>query len=509
MALGRRGGERQQEMWVATQDLAAAPRHVFYDRLNKILADARFDKWVEDLCEEFYAGQGRPSIPPGVFFRMLFVGYFEGIDSQRGIAWRCADSLSLRKFLGYTPQEETPDHSSLSRIRWRLPQEVFHDVFQFVLSILNAHKLIDAKTVGVDSTMLEANAAMKSIVRRDNGEDWEEYVKRLATEDGVEIRTKADLIRYDKDRDKKGKKKVSNDEWVSPADPDSRIARMKNGTTHLAYKAEHVVDLKTEAILAAEIYHANQADTATLTESLSKAQDNLEEAHIYQDIEKAVADKGYHAAETLVGSEEVGSFGVKTYIPEPDSKWQRVWTDKPFGHQRAVYNNRRRTGRDFGKKLQRRRSEVVERSFAHTCETGGARRSWLRQRENVGKRYLMQAAAHNLGLVLRKLLGAGKPREFWAVCGVHVALWSTLWTHRRALRMSATRKINLWYHSARFGLSIRATPAAPAAARRFTHCSTGCYLTSTALTRSIDNFDCTLGEPGLQRLQFCFVHALT
>lgn len=474
MALGSRDGERQQEMWVATKDLAAAPRHIFYDRLNRILSSARFDEWVEDLCREFYAGNGRRSIPPGVFFRMLFVGYFEGIDSQRGIAWRCADSLSLRKFLGFAPQEETPDHSSLSRIRWRLPQEVFHDVFQFVLTILNEHKLIDAKTVGVDSTTLEANAAMKSIVRRDNGEDWEEYVKRLAAEDGVEIRSKADLIRYDKDRDKKGKKKVSNDEWVSPADPDARIAKMKDGTTHLAYKAEHVVDLQTEAILAAEIYHANQADTATLTESLTKAQENLEEACIYRDIEKAAADKGYHAAETLVACDDVGSFGVKAYIPEPDSKWQRVWTDKPFGHQRAVYNNRRRTGRDYGKQLQRRRSEVVERSFAHTCETGGARRSWLRQRENVGKRYLMQAAAHNLGLVLRKVLGAGKPREFWAVCAVVVAYWSALWTHRRTLRKSAPREIDLWFHVARFALRFRPPPPAPAISRRFTHYSTGC-----------------------------------
>jgi transposase len=459
MALGKRDVERQQEMWVATQDLAAAPRHIFYDRLNRILADARFDAWVEDLCREFYARDGRPSIPPGTFFRMLFVGYFEGIDSQRGIAWRCADSLSLRKFLGFAAHEETPDHSSLSRIRWRLPQEVFREVFQFVLTILSGHQLIDAKTVGVDSTTLEANAAMKSIVRRDNGEDWEEYVKRLAAADGVEIRSKADLIRYDKDRDKKGKKKVSNDEWVSPADPDARIAKMKDGTTHLAYKAEHVVDLKTEAILAAEIYHANQADTATLTESLTKAQANLEEAHIYQDIEKAAADKGYHAAETLAACEDVGSLGVKAYIPEPESKWQRVWTDKPFGYQRAVYNNRRRTRRDYGKQLQRRRSEVVERSFAHTCETGGARRSWLRQRENVGKRYLMQAAAHNLGLVLRKLLGAGKPREFWAVCALVFALLSAFWKHQKALRACWAQKLDSWLHSERFALDVTTSVA--------------------------------------------------
>jgi len=426
MGMGRRCTERQQELWVPAQALAAGPRHVFYERLNRLLADADFDAWIEDRCREYYATTGRDSIPPGTYFRMVFIGYFEGIDSQRGIAWRCEDSLSLRKFLGYAPHEETPDHSSLSRIRGRLPWDLFREVFQFVLAIVDEHKLLDAKTVGVDSTTLEANAAMKSIVRKESGEDWEAYLKRLAAEEGVEIHTKAELIRYDKDRHNKGKKKVSNDEWTSPADPDARIAKMKDGTTHLAYKAEHVVDLKTNVILAAEIYHADQADTATLTESLSKAQAHLEQAEISKDIEKAAADKGYHKAETLAACEEVGTFGVKPYIPEPDSPWQRVWTDKPFAHQRAVLLNRQRTRRDYGKRLQRRRSEVVERTFAHTCETGGARRSWLRTIANVGKRYLLQAAAHNLGLVLRKLLGAGKPREFAALWAVWVVLLHAL-----------------------------------------------------------------------------------
>ena len=426
MALGRRDDERQREFWIPTQNLAAAPRHVFYERLNRLLADADFDHWIEGRCQEYYAGGGRPSIPPGTFFRMLLVGYFEGIDSQRGIAWRCADSLSLKKFLGYDVGAETPDHSSLSRIRQRLPREVFDDVFRFVLAIVNDHGLMDAQTVGVDSTTLEANAAMKSIIRKDTAENWEEYVTRLAAEDGVEIASKPDLIRYDKDRNRQGKKKVSNDDWASPSDSDARIAKMKDGATHLAYKAEHVVDLKTEAILAAEIYHANQADTATLTESLTAAQAHLEAAEIYQDIEQAAADKGYHKAETLAACAELGCFGVTPYIPEPESRYERRWTDKPEEQRRAVYNNRRRTGRDYGKGLQRRRSEVVERTFAHVCETGGARRSWLRGIEKVAKRYLMQADAHNLGLVLRKLLGAGKPREFAAWRGSALWLWAAL-----------------------------------------------------------------------------------
>jgi len=416
MALGRRGKEQQEELWIATQDMPETPRHVFYEALNRLLAEAEFDRWIEKQCEPCYAAVGRPSIPPGVFFRMLLIGYFEGISSQRGIAWRCADSLSLKTFLGYRVNEPTPDHSSLTHIRQRLPQEVFDAVFTRVLKLVEEHGLLDGRTVGVDATTLEANAAMKSIVRKDTREDWEEYLRRLAAEEGVEIESKADLIRYDKQRNQRGDKHVSNQEWASPSDPDARIAKMKDGRTHLAYKAEHVVDLKTEVILAAEVYHADCADTATLVESLEKAQAHLDEAEVHRSIEKVAADKGYHKAQTLVEcEEEVGLGGVKTYIPEPDSVYERRWTDKPEEQKRAVYHNRRRTAREYGKRLQRRRSEVVERSFAHLCETGGARRSWLRGLEKVRQRYLLAAVAHNLGLILRQLIGAGKPREYGAL----------------------------------------------------------------------------------------------
>ncbi len=297
MALGRRNEERQEEFWVATQHLPTSPGHIFYEKLNGLLAEGGFDEWIENLCEPFYAKRGRPSIPPGVYFRMLLVGYFEGIGSQRGIAWRCSDSLSLRKFLGIPMSDDSPEHSSLSVIRERLSEEVHSAVFLWVLELTHKKGLLDGKTVGVDSTTLEANAAMKSIVRRDSGDDWKDYVTGLMRDAGKigpdETPTIAEIKRFDKSR--KGKK-VSNDDWESPTDPDSRITKMKDGTTHLAYKAEHTVDLKSELILAAEIYHADKADTHTIEDSVQTAQGNLMEVGGDIWIKDAVGDKGYHSA---------------------------------------------------------------------------------------------------------------------------------------------------------------------------------------------------------------------
>jgi transposase len=401
--MGRWQAEHQPDLWVPTTDLPRSPGHVFYDKLNALLADAGFDRYVEGLCQPYYAdGMGRESIPPGVYFRMLFVGYFEGLDSQRAIAWRCADSLSLRAFLGVPLTAATPDHSSLTRIRQRLPLDVHERVFIHVLAIAQEKKLLRGKTVAVDATTLEANAAMRSITRKDSGEDYKAYLRRLLAEQGVENPTDEELRRFDRDRPKKG----SNEEWQSPADPDSRIAKMKDRRTHLAYKAEHVVDLESEFVLAAPVYTADQADPATLVDSLLSAQVNLVLAGSEQEIEEAVADKGYHKAETLAECEH---WNTRTYIPEPKRK-KRRWRGKPASHRRAYRANRRRVQGAKGKRLQKRRSEVVERSFAHVCETGGARRTWLRGRENVAKRYAVQVAAHNLGLLMRKLFGVGKPR---------------------------------------------------------------------------------------------------
>ena len=423
MVMGRCGEERQRELFVATDRVAKAPRHVFYEKLNSLLREAAFDRWIEGLCDEYDSERGRGSLPPGRYFRMLFVGYFEGIDSQRGIAWRCDDSLSLKVFLGLEPFEEAPDHSSLTKIGERLPTEVYREVFQFVRRMVHERGLLKGQTVGVDSTLLEANAAMKSIVRKDSGDDWEEYLRKLAATEGRELKSKAELIRFDKDRNKKdGGKKVSNAAWQSPSDPDARISKMKDGTTHLAYKAEHAIDLETEVILAAEIDHGDQADSGTLENTLSFACGQVVEVTYGESqVADAVADKGYHKAETLArltdasdSDTTTANLSLRTDIAEPDAKHRRRWTDKPPAWEAAYRGNRRRIQGSHGKSLQRRRSEVVERSFAHVCETGGARRTWLRSLTKVTKRYQLQTAAHNLGLILRQLLGAAKPRAFAA-----------------------------------------------------------------------------------------------
>ena len=429
MAMGRRKREAQQEFWIARDDVVRAARHAFYSELNGLLAEAGFDAFVEELCEPYYAADlGRHGIPPGVYFRMLFVGYFEDIGSQRGIAWRCGDSLSLREFLGYDLTKPTPDHSSLSRVRDRLPPAVYEQVFPFLLAIAEKKKLLKGKIVGTDSTTLEADAAMKSIVRKDTGEDWKAYLKRLMREEGlVEEGTEPtddELRRFDRGRKDK---KVSNDEWQSPTDPDARIAKMKDGRTHLAYKAEHVVDLETEFILAATVHHADAGDPATLTDSLITAQLNLIRAGSATEIAEVAADKGYHKNETLA---DVKRLGVRTYIPERKQK-SHVWTDKPCEQEKAFRANRRRVRGDHGRSLQRKRSERVERSFAHVCETGGARRTWLHGLEKTQKRYLATATAHNLGLVMRRLFGIGKPRTWAAACA---ALLAVLLAFGRSLR---------------------------------------------------------------------------
>jgi transposase len=403
MAIGRRT-PKQDELFIPTAKVATGPGHPFYTKLNTVLAEAAFDEFVEKLCAPYYKEGGRPSIPPGIYFRMLFVGYFEGLDSQRGIAWRCADSLGLRSFLGIGLTEETPVHASMTIIRQRLPEPVFDQVFVFVLSLLEKKGLLRGKAVAIDATTLEANAAMKSIVRKDTGADWKEYLRGLAKAEGIENPTEEDLRRLDRGRPDK---KVSNQQWESPTDPDSRIAKMKDGRTHLAYKAEHAVDLASEAIVATTVTFADKSDPQSGPVTLSLAEANLVLAGSETQIAEAVMDKGYHDNSLLAGLAEEG---VRTYIPERRQK-TRHWTDKPVAQEQAFRANRQRVRREKGRRLNRWRSERCERTFAHVCETGGGRRAWVRGQTNVSKTHTLKCAAYNLGLLLRKIWGLRKPRN--------------------------------------------------------------------------------------------------
>ncbi len=421
MAIGKRKPQ-QDELFIPTAQLAAGPGHPFYRKLNQVLAGGGFDDFTETLCAPYYKEGGRPGIPPGTYFRMLFIGYFEGLDSQRGIAWRCADSLSLRTFLGVRWTEATPVHASMTVIHQRLPEAVYDQVFVFALGLLEKKGVLRGQTLALDATTLEANAAMKSIVRKDTGADWKEYLRTLARAEGLANPTDEELLRRDRQRQDK---KVSNDDWASPSDPDARIARMKDGTTHLAYKAEHAVDWESEAIVATTVTYADQGDAASAPATLPRAQANLVLAGSKTQVKEAVADKGYHDNQWI---SEVTAEGIRTYIPEKKLKGQRRWTDKPEAYETCFRSNHRRVCSEKGRRLNRWRSERCERTFAHVCETGGGRRMWVRGQTNASKRHTLRCAGYNLGLLLRKAFGLGKPRSwatgrtgvFWAFLAIGV-----------------------------------------------------------------------------------------
>jgi len=409
MSLGRKRDQRTTEdLFITYSDLPKGPSHPFFERLDRILRKHDFDMFCEELCVSHYAEvMGRPSIPPGVYFRMLMIGYFEGIRSERGIAWKVADSGSLKEFLGYKFTDATPDHSSLSRIRHRLSLEAHKAVFAKVLEILKKEKLLKGRKIGLDASNVEANAAMRSIRRKIDGKRYEAYLKALAKQSGLEEPTKEDLGRFDR---KRPGKSCSNKEWENPNDTDAKVTKMKDGRTHLAYKVEHSMDLETGAMISTVIHPADCGYTESAWETLAEASENLqavneggqEEEAI---LEECVADRGYHSNTILSGLQELG---IRTYIAEPE-RGRRNWKGKG-NEQQAVYGNRNRMKREKAKGLQRKRAEIVERSFAHMLDTGGMRRVWLRGRENVWKRYLIHACAFNLSLVMRSMYRAGTPR---------------------------------------------------------------------------------------------------
>ena len=398
----------QSLLWVAAAELPKSPGHPFYMRLNALLDAHDFDPFVEGLCRGFYAQvMGRPSLAPGRYFRLLLVGYFEGIDSERGIAWRATDSLAVRGFLRLGLEDAPPDHSTISRTRRLIDVETHRAIFTWVQQRLVEAGLLKGKTVAIDATTLEANAAMRSIVRRDTGESYQAFLTGLATASGIETPTREDLARVDKKR----KKKTSNKEWTNPHDPDAKVTKMKDGRTHLAHKAEHAVDLDTGAIVAVTLQGADQGDTTTIVETVTAAAEQVEDAQrdgeAPQALDELVGDKGYHSNQTMV---DLDAVGIRSYIAEPD-RGRRDWSEAP--DKRTVswlYGNRRRMHGRRGRRLMRRRGETIERSFAHLYDTGGMRRTHLRGHTNILKRVLIHAGGFNLGLVMRQLIGAGTPR---------------------------------------------------------------------------------------------------
>lgn len=403
MAMGKRKIVRQQPLFLAASEISQPVGNHFYDRLNAILEKRKFDKRVEHLCRRYYRPtMGRPSLSPGTYFRLLFIGYFEGIDSERGIAWRAADSLSLRRFLGYELNQMPPDHSTISRTRRLYNVETHAAVFRWVNQVLVEEGLLEGQSITIDATTLEANAAMRNIVRRDSGLKYEDWLREMAKAEGVESPTRHQLARWDRKR----KKKASNEDWKSASDADARITKMKDGRTHLAHKAEHAVDLSSGALVAVTLQAADQGDTTTVQETLNQAQAAVREVN-ERGVEELVCDRGYHSGAVLM---QLKGEGVRSYIPEPD-RGRRNWEGKE-DEQRVVYGNRRRVAGDRGQRLQKKRGELVERSFAHMYETGGMRRVHLRGRDNIYKRLIVHAGAFNLGLLMRNVYGTGAPRQW-------------------------------------------------------------------------------------------------
>jgi transposase len=437
MAMGRRKKRvRQEGLWTPTAALPVGASHPFYQRLNQILDEKRFDEYVESLCEDFYAGEvGRPGLAPGIYFRLLMVGYFEGIDSERGIAWRASDSLSIRSFVRIALDESVPDHSTISRTRRLMDVETHQAVFQWVLAVLAEKKLLKGTTIGVDATTLEANAALRSIVRRDTGERYEEFLTRLAKESGIETPTREQLAKLDRKRPKKG----SNDDWTHPHDPDARITKMKDGRTHLAHKAEHAVDMETGAIVAVTLHGADEGDTATIPETVAEAGERITSVVADTDDDEVarqvsaegprevVTDKGYHSRALIT---KLTEWGVRTYCSEPNRGRQR-WIEQER-ERHAVYANRRRIRGERGLRLLRQRGEKLERWNQHLYDRGGMRRLHLRGRENILKRLVVHSGAANLGLLMRKLFGKGTPRAFarvfstiFSAANPNTHFWST------------------------------------------------------------------------------------
>ena len=432
MSVGKRPREIQHSLFVTTGEVKG-PAHPFYDRLNELLREAGFDLFVEELVAEYYSNVGRRGLAPGIFFRMLLIGYFEGLASDRGIDWKCADSLSLRRFLGIPLEQSTPDHSTLCKTRQRLPVEVHDAVFQFVLEQLATAGLLKGEGIAIDASLLHANASLASLVHNETGETYQEFLTRLAIESGIPSPTKADLKRIDKQR--KANKKSSNEDWHNPHDPDAKIKKTPRDGTKMTYKVEHAVDTASGAILGAAIHLGNVGDTTSGIQTLELANEAL--GKIIDACPNAplpgnyiAADKGYHSDATLLGLE---ACGFEPVISEKKDNKNRDF-GKNHEAQAANVRNRKRRQSEVGQRLRRTRAEYAERSFAHTLHRGDLRKTYLRGRSAIQKRWFVHTAAFNLGLLMRHHVGIGTPRRLQDMSAALLAIFALLFALWSALR---------------------------------------------------------------------------
>ena len=417
----RERSQKQQELWVVAGELPAATPDGFYRRVNRTLEAIGFAREVWTICEPAYADPGkggRPGIDPVVYLKMLTVGFFEDLPSGRAIASRCADSLSVRGYLGDDLTEATPDHSSLSVIRERLSLGQLEAIHRVLLAALRAHGRLRGRKLGIDSSVMEANASLRALEHRNTEESYWDYVKRLAAQAGIDPADPKAVRRFDKKREGR---KTSNLDWQNPHDVEARVGRTKDGACDMIYKPEHVSDLESGAIITAQVRPGDAADNdESLCERVEKAVVTLSEVAPEAPIAKLgselCADEGYFAIEPIA---QLQACAVRTVISDPQAG--RRNPQKASGRHRAALRRARRATRSAsGKALLRKRGEHLERGFCHVLDHGGLRRATLRGCEKLSKRHLVAASAHNLSLLMRHLFGIGTPKQ--ALAGARAAL---------------------------------------------------------------------------------------
>ena len=419
----RERSEEQAELWVMAGELPAATPSAFYRRVNATLEKIGFARQVWAICEPAYADPsrgGRPGIDPVVYLKMLSIGFFEDLPSERAIANRCADSLSIRGYLGYSLMETTPDHSSLSVIRERLSLEQLEAIHRVLLGALREHGLLRGRKLGIDSSVIEANASLRALEHRNTEQGYWDYVRALAAEAGIDPEDHQAVRGFDKRR--KGRK-TSNQEWHNPHDPEAKVGRTKDGACDMIYKPEHITDLESGAIVTAVVRPGDAADNDdSLCERMMAAVGTLSEVDPAAPLEsfarEMASDEGYFAIEQIA---QLQQCGVRTVMADPQRRRRKPAKASPE-HRSALRRASRATRSASGKALLRKRGEHLERSFCHLLDHGGLRRATLRGCQKLTKRQLGAAMTYNLSLLLRQLFGVGTPKQALASSKKLIAL---------------------------------------------------------------------------------------